>query len=120
MTHANWLQPVTLAGPVVRLEPLAPEHCDDLVAAASDGELWNLWYATVPSPQQMPMEIARRLALFESGTMLPFAAIDAATGRAAGMTTSCMPTRPTGASKSDRRGIAKAFGARYLIPNANC
>jgi hypothetical protein len=36
-------QAVTLEGHGVRLEPLAREHHDGLVAAASDGELWKLW-----------------------------------------------------------------------------
>ncbi|HEX5275316.1 MAG TPA: GNAT family protein [Candidatus Rubrimentiphilum sp.] len=82
-----WIEPVTLTGKLVRLEPLAQKHHDDLVAAASDGELWNLWYTLVPEPAGMMAEIERRLALQEGGSMLPFAVIERATGRAAGMTT---------------------------------
>jgi len=52
-----------------------------------DGELWRLWYTRVPAPDAMPAEIERRLALQAAGSMLPFAALDVATGRAAGMTT---------------------------------
>ena len=47
------LSPVTLTGDLVTLEPLRPEHHDDLVAAASDGRLWELWYTSVPSPETM-------------------------------------------------------------------
>ncbi|MCU0685677.1 MAG: GNAT family N-acetyltransferase [Polyangiaceae bacterium] len=80
------LAPVTLRGDHGSLEPLAPEHHDALVAAASDGELWNLWYTMIPSPETMRAEIARRLGLQAQGSMLPFTVRDAA-GRVVGMTT---------------------------------
>jgi RimJ/RimL family protein N-acetyltransferase len=41
----------------------------------------------VPEPEGVRAEIERRLALRESGSMLPFSVIDQATGRAVGMTT---------------------------------
>ena len=82
----TWLEPVTLRGRDVVLAPLAAAHHDDLVEATRDGELWRLWYTVVPSPEGMADEIARRLALQDAGSMLPFAVLDAA-GRAVGMTT---------------------------------
>ncbi len=48
-----FIEPVTLTGRHVQLEPLAAGHHDALVAAASDGELWKLWYTSVPAPQTM-------------------------------------------------------------------
>jgi RimJ/RimL family protein N-acetyltransferase len=48
-----FIEPVTLTGRHVQLEPLAAAHHDALVDAASDGELWKLWYTSVPSPQTM-------------------------------------------------------------------
>ncbi|MFB9164214.1 GNAT family N-acetyltransferase [Arthrobacter psychrochitiniphilus] len=66
------IAPVTLQGKYVTLEPLSLEHHEGLVAAASDGELWNLWYTSVPRPEAMSQEIQRRLALQEVGSMLPF------------------------------------------------
>jgi RimJ/RimL family protein N-acetyltransferase len=48
-----FIEPVTLTGRHVQLEPLAAGHHDALVDAASDGELWKLWYTSVPSPQTM-------------------------------------------------------------------
>ena len=68
------LAPVTLRGKYVTLEPLSLDHHDDLVAAASDGELWNLWYTTVPRPEGMRAEIEHRLAAQEAGTELSFTA----------------------------------------------
>ena len=53
-----WLQPVTLRGQRVNLEPLDQRHCDDLVEAVKDGALWTLWYTSVPSPETMQAEIA--------------------------------------------------------------
>ena len=55
------LNPVTLRGKYVTLEPLSENHHDGLVDAACDGELWNLWYTAVPRPEEMRSEIQRRL-----------------------------------------------------------
>jgi RimJ/RimL family protein N-acetyltransferase len=81
-----WLEPVTLRGTHVTLAPLAHEHEAGLRAACADGELWTLWYTSVPRPEEMRGEIARRLDLQTKGTMLPFTVFDAE-GRCAGMTT---------------------------------
>ena len=82
-----WLEPITLSCGRVTLEPLAQKHCPDLVQAVEDGALWRLWYTTVPAPERMQAELERRLALQAAGSMLPFAVVDNATGKAVGMTT---------------------------------
>jgi N-acetyltransferase len=82
-----WPEPITLRGSVVRVEPLQPAHHADLVESVKDGELWKLWYTTVPAPADMHAEIERRLKLQREGSMLPFAIISVATNRAVGMTT---------------------------------
>jgi RimJ/RimL family protein N-acetyltransferase len=79
-------QPVTLRGRHVSVEPLSLAHEAEAIEAARDGELWNLWYTSVPSPEKTRAEIERRLGLQEKGSMLPFAVRDA-NGRFAGMTT---------------------------------
>jgi len=81
-----WLEPVTLRGPHARLEPLSPAHREGLVDAVKEGELWKLWYTSVPKPENMQKEIDRRLSLQAAGTMLPFTVFDAE-GAIAGMTT---------------------------------
>jgi RimJ/RimL family protein N-acetyltransferase len=48
-----FIEPVTLTGRHVQLEPLAAGHHDALAEAASDGELWKLWYTSVPAPQAL-------------------------------------------------------------------
>jgi RimJ/RimL family protein N-acetyltransferase len=78
------LSPVTLTGELVTLEPLQPDHHDDLVAAASDGRLWELWYTSVPSPATMRADIDRKLA---EPTTLPFTVRRNDTGAVVGMTT---------------------------------
>jgi RimJ/RimL family protein N-acetyltransferase len=86
------IEPITLTGQHVILEPLSHAHHDGLTAAAQDGELWKLWYTSVPTPDGMAAEISRRLSLQEQGSMLPFTTrlTDPATGgpgRIIGMTT---------------------------------
>jgi RimJ/RimL family protein N-acetyltransferase len=83
----NLISPRTLTGRHVTLEPLAPEHREGLAAAAADGELWRLWYTSVPTPEQMQTEIARRLDLQAQGSMLPFAIRRTDSGALCGMTT---------------------------------
>ena len=85
MPLANLLATVTLSNPAARLEPLSQTHCADLQAAV--GDLHALWYTAIPTPQGMVAEIDRRVGLHAKGSMLPFAAIDPASGRAVGMTT---------------------------------
>lgn len=81
------IEPVTLRGSLVTLEPLTHEHHDELVDAVRDGEVWNLWYTVVPAPEQMRAEIERRLAEQAAGTMLPFVSRRNSDGLVLGMTT---------------------------------
>lgn len=55
--------------------------------AVQDGNLHELWYTTAPGPDDVGAEIARRLALWQNGTMLPFTVLDPTTDKAVGMTT---------------------------------
>jgi len=81
-----FLEPVTLRGEYARLEPLSQDHCAGLTEAVKDGELYKLWYTSVPTPEGMRKEIDRRLGLLAAGAMLPFTVYDAE-GKIAGMTT---------------------------------
>ena len=83
----TWPTEVTLEGRHASLVPLSQAHCADLIDAVKDGELWRLWYTFVPPPDEMAAQIDERLAKRADGAMLPFAVIDAAGGRAVGMTT---------------------------------
>lgn len=83
----TFLQPVTLSNDVVTLEPLSHDHLEGLCDAARDGELWNLWYTSVPRPEDMAAEIDRRLGLLHAQSMLPFTVRRNDTGQIIGMTT---------------------------------
>jgi RimJ/RimL family protein N-acetyltransferase len=81
----SFVTPLELSGRHARLVPRTLAHHDQLVEAVMDGELWQLWYTFIPAPEKMRAEIERRLDLQARGTMLPFAVLDAASGRAVGM-----------------------------------
>ncbi len=82
-----WPPTFSAHGEHVSVVPLSIAHQDDLVEAVADGELYRLWYTAIPSPENMGAEIERRLGLRKTGSMLPFAIIDRASGKAVGMTT---------------------------------
>ena len=79
-------QPITLEGHGVRLEPLEKMHAPALAEAASDGRLWELWYTSVPEPEQAHAYISGALAGLEAGTMLPWAVRELKTGAIVGST----------------------------------
>ena len=81
-----WLEPVRLQGSRASLAPLTHGHANDLVEALRDGELWKLWYTSIPAPDTLASFIDQRLAAQANGTCLPFAVLDNATGKAIGMT----------------------------------
>lgn len=75
-----------LIGTHVELLPLCAEHAEALLAAAADGELWNLKVTVVPGPETVDAYIAKAQAGFDAGTVLPFAILDRCTGRIVGST----------------------------------
>ena len=79
-------QPLVLEGRGIRLEPLTEAHRDALVAAASDGRLWELWFVAVPPPEGMPAYIADALTGQRDGHMLPWVVRDVASGTIIGST----------------------------------
>lgn len=84
-----WLEPITLTGELVTLQPLAHEHVGALATAAADGRLWELWYTSVPTPEGMAADVAAKLAQREAGSMLPFTVRRNDTGAVVGVTTYC-------------------------------
>lgn len=59
---ARWRETPTLSGTRMRLEPLALEHIDALIEAATDGELWRLWFTSIPEPAGMRAHVETVLA----------------------------------------------------------
>ena len=78
--------PATLEQNGIRLEPLGSEHHDGLVAAASDGELWKLWFTSVPDAAGTAGYIVDALKAQREGHMLPWAVRDLTDGVIVGST----------------------------------
>ena len=82
----RFVEPVTLAGRHATLEPLARGHAAALAAAAADGELWRLWYTSIPAPATTAAWIDAALAMRERQGAMPFVVRDNATGEVVGST----------------------------------
>ena len=82
----SWLRPIQLEGELVKLVPLQKSQKVDLVFAASDGKLWELWYTSVPSPKTIDSYLDIALAQQASGHALPFAIINKKTNTIVGST----------------------------------
>ena len=80
------IESVMLEGYGVRLEPLGMEHADGLRTAASDGRLWELWFTSVPEPDEVETYIESALTGQAAGHMLPWAVRDVESGVIAGST----------------------------------
>ena len=81
----RFVEPVTLRGEQVTLEPLDRAHEDALRAAANDGELWRLWFTSVPAPDAVADYIGVALGMREKGGM-PFVVRENANGGVIGCT----------------------------------
>lgn len=79
-------QAITLEAKGIRLEPLHPDHREALLAAAADGELWNLWFTGVPDADRIDAYLDAAFAGQREGHMLPWAVRDLASGRIVGTT----------------------------------
>jgi len=79
-------QPATLEGHGVRLEPLEVSHLEGLMAAAKDGRLWELWFTSVPEPEQTRAYIDTAVKGQRDGHMLPWAVRELKTGAIVGST----------------------------------
>lgn len=80
------LEPVTLEGRGVRLEPLAASHHAALCEVGLDPELWRLVPYRVSTPDEMRGYIDSALEAQAAGTAIPFATVEIASGRVVGST----------------------------------
>jgi RimJ/RimL family protein N-acetyltransferase len=79
----GWIEPVTLRGEHVALEPAEQRHHEDLLAAAQDDLVW----AWLPWPRPESEDDVAAYLEGERAVAFPFAQVDAAGGRAIGVTT---------------------------------
>ena len=89
MSNKKWLSEIELKGKIVTLIPLKSEHASALVEAASDGELWDLWFTNVPDKDSIDSYIEFALLEQQAGRSLPFVVVENATNKIIGSTRFC-------------------------------
>lgn len=80
------VEPVTLDGQRVRLEPMESGHLDALVAAGGFEELWTLIRSRAVTRDEMQVYMEDALASQRDGSALPFVTVDKASGSVIGST----------------------------------
>lgn len=80
------IEPITLEGNFVRLEPLSINHLDQLCEAGLDEELWRWIPTQISNRQEMKNYIETALDEQDRGVSLPFATIEKSTNKAIGST----------------------------------
>lgn len=78
-----------LSGEYMVLEPLTLKHVPALSLAVADGELWQLWYTSVPQPDEMKSYIETAIAAEQRGEALAFSVRDKRSGDLIGSTRIC-------------------------------
>ncbi|MGH7753440.1 MAG: GNAT family N-acetyltransferase [Gemmatimonadales bacterium] len=80
------VQPVTLEGKHVRLEPLSLDHHDALSRVGLDDDLWRLSPTVVESAEDMRRYLEAALQAQGEGTALPFVILERGSGTVVGST----------------------------------
>jgi RimJ/RimL family protein N-acetyltransferase len=99
-----------LGGRLVTLEPLSPDHADELFEAARPEEIWE-WWPFNPASDRPTFDrwMAGALQAVADGTQARFATVEAGSGRLLGSTSYCT-LRP------EHRGLE--IGWTWLTPAA--
>ncbi len=80
------IEPVTLKGEHVRLEPLSWQHLGPLTEIGLDPDLWRWTLTLIRTPEEMRTYVAAALAAQDQGSALPFVTIERESGRVVGST----------------------------------
>jgi RimJ/RimL family protein N-acetyltransferase len=83
---ASWTRNLVLQGERVRLEPLDARHVPGLLEAAADPATWTWLFGRLDDEAALRAWLADALHARDAGTELPFATLDARTGRVVGST----------------------------------
>ena len=84
-----WLYETTLTGKIITLIPLKREHTNALLEASGDGELWNLWYTSVPNSKTIDAYLDQAFNDQKAGRALLFAVLDNTKQKIIGTTRYC-------------------------------
>lgn len=83
----RFIEPITLTGHEwVTLEPLEGRHEAELLDAASDGELWKLWYTAIASPDAVITYMGDALKMRDESGAMPFVVRRRSDGKIVGST----------------------------------
>lgn len=85
----KWLNPIELTGNIVKLIPLQASHKEALLEAASDGDLWKLWFTSVPSSKNIDAHLDFAFQEAAADRALAFVVINLATNQVVGTTRYC-------------------------------
>lgn len=118
MNDKKWLNDVELVGISVTLMPLERGHSQALVNAAADGELWKLWFTSVPNVDNVDAYIDFAFSEKELGRALPFVVIWNKSRQIIGTTRYCNAD-----SKNQRVEIGHTWyakGYQRTVVNTEC
>ena len=85
----KWLHNIEFIGNTIKLVPLNESHKEGLLKAASDGELWKIWYTSVPSKDTISKYIEFALNEQNAHRALPFVVIEKVSNKIIGSTRFC-------------------------------
>ena len=86
MEGRRWVEPVTLEGSIVRLEPLSEAHVEGLAEVAFDESIWRWTFVQPTEINGLRAWVEAALANRAAGSEMAFATIDQSTGRPIGST----------------------------------
>jgi len=128
----DWLEEVELTGQNVKLVPLQSSHKEALLDAASDGELWKIWYTSVPSAESIEHYLETAFSEQKAGSSLPFVVLNLKTNKIIGCTRYCNIDEPNKrleigytwyAKSSQRTGVnteCKHLLLQHAFEQLNC
>lgn len=86
MPEDELLKAPDLIGPTIVLRPLRADDGPVLLAAATDGQLWEMTVTVIPGPGTVDKYLATALQGAQTGTVMPFVIINRETGAPLGST----------------------------------
>ncbi|MBU9847555.1 GNAT family N-acetyltransferase [Rahnella ecdela] len=86
MSATLWLKEAVLESSTISLHPLRHDHAEALAEAAADGELWELWFTSVPRPETVTKYIDDALNEQAAGRALPYVVVHNDTRQVIGTT----------------------------------